>query len=1058
MAKRQTYIAKVTRPSAKGVYKRKRLFRLLENSIKTPSTWVSGPPGSGKTTLISSFIEERKMSCIWCRLDKLDNDLATFFYYMGEAGKKAAPGRRRKLPLLTPEYALGIPTFARQFFEEIFKRLSSPGIIVFDNYQTIPEKSPLQEILQLGISSLPEGINIILISRNEMPSGFARMLANSRISRLGWPELRLDLEETEGIARLHLPDEQVTKRIRDVHEISQGWAAGLILMLEKKDPEAYKNYQSGEHTFDEIFDYFASETFQRVEKNMQDFFLQTAFLSSMTAGMARELTGQHRAGHILSNFNRNNFFTEKRAGADPVYQYHALFRDFLQSMAKDRFAAEELSGLQRKSAAVLEAAGYIEESAGLYARANYWEGLIRLIMNHAQIMLMQGRNLVVDRWLNGLPEDIIEKTPWLQFWLGSCRFPFNPVESRQILESAFNGFYARKDIAGIFMAWAKIVHTIYFGFEGFKPLDKWITLLDRLIKEFGGIPQGEIETRVASSMFDALVIRQPGHPDFNAWRERALKLAEKNPDINLMIQVLYEASFHHSYSGDLAQSSIFLKKMKGLIASEDMSPFSVLSVRLAESCIYFYLGQNEDCIEAVNSGLELSRKSGIHIMDLLLTGHAVLAFLMTDRLILAREYLDKMEEIYEHSKFDMALYHMISYHYYAETGDQTLAMAHAEQTFELGKVTGSIVHDILTELAIANALIDLGEYEKAGVHMLSIHRILDENEFGALEVPYLFTEAYMCYLKNSEKKGLNALRKAMEMARNQGLINNYVTRTSVMSFLCARALESGIEVEHVHKIIRKCGLTPPKPAIHMENWPWKVKVYTMGRFGIVRDGKPVNLSGKVPKMPILMFKTLVAMGGRNVSEGEIMDILWPNADGDLAYRSFNTTLHRLRKLLGYDEAVQMREGGLTIDPRTCWVDIWAFERIAGESEELSTVALAEKAVGMYGGAFLPGEKGAYWSLSIRERLRNKYLLLVERIGDYYEKEGKWKQAAENFRKGLEVDDLAEIFYQRLMICYGKLGQKAEAVTVFNQCSDRLSSALGIAPSSETERIHNGRME
>ena len=59
------------------------------------------------------------------------------------------------------------------------------------------------------------------------------------------------------------------------------------------------------------------------------------------------------------------------------------------------------------------------------------------------------------------------------------------------------------------------------------------------------------------------------------------------------------------------------------------------------------------------------------------------------------------------------------------------------------------------------------------------------------------------------------------------------------------------------------------------------------------------------------------------------DALWPEAEGDAAHVSFNTTLHRLRKLIENEKTIQLREGRVTLDRKHCWVDVWAFERVLG---------------------------------------------------------------------------------------------------------------------------------
>lgn len=66
MAKsREPSLVKITRPVYTGILLRKRLFKLLDHARKRPVVWICGPPGAGKTTLISSYIETRRLSSLW---------------------------------------------------------------------------------------------------------------------------------------------------------------------------------------------------------------------------------------------------------------------------------------------------------------------------------------------------------------------------------------------------------------------------------------------------------------------------------------------------------------------------------------------------------------------------------------------------------------------------------------------------------------------------------------------------------------------------------------------------------------------------------------------------------------------------------------------------------------------------------------------------------------------------------------------------------------------------------------------------------------------------------
>ena len=83
-----------------------------------------------------------------------------------------------------------------------------------------------------------------------------------------------------------------------------------------------------------------------------------------------------------------------------------------------------------------------------------------------------------------------------------------------------------------------------------------------------------------------------------------------------------------------------------------------------------------------------------------------------------------------------------------------------------------------------------------------------------------------------------------------------------------------------------------------------------------------------------MLKALIALGGKDVREEQLADLLWPEADGDQAHSAFTTTLSRLRQLIGSEKAIEVLEGKATLSPRYSWVDVGALERIFSEAEIL----------------------------------------------------------------------------------------------------------------------------
>src|ERR1051325_5516500 len=96
-------LAKLSLPRLHGVLPRTRLFELLDRAQR-PLVWICAQPGAGKTTLVASYLQERKRPALWYQLDDGDADAASFIYHLRLAAEAAAPAAAA-LPLLTPEYA-----------------------------------------------------------------------------------------------------------------------------------------------------------------------------------------------------------------------------------------------------------------------------------------------------------------------------------------------------------------------------------------------------------------------------------------------------------------------------------------------------------------------------------------------------------------------------------------------------------------------------------------------------------------------------------------------------------------------------------------------------------------------------------------------------------------------------------------------------------------------------------------------------------------------------------------------------------------------------------------
>jgi DNA-binding SARP family transcriptional activator len=717
--------------------------------------------------------------------------------------------------------------------------------------------------------------------------------------------------------------------------------------------------------------------------------------------------------------NRHNQFTKKYLQREPVYEYHDLFREFLLDKAVGAFSGEELVEIRRAAAALLEESGYVEDAAVLLRKVGDREALSRLILSQGKSLIAQGRYQTLLEWLGALPGEVFEEDPWLLYWKGVCLIPFSPAESRACFEEALRKFDARREAAGVFLSWAGAVESIITPLDNLTPLDGCISLLPRLVEKYGRLPSGEVGDEVICWMFRALSFRHYPRDAVELWNPRALALARTTKDKRLKFMLTLGILASFQITKDTREAVGMIASLREVLKQPDATPLMRLLVDGFEAVCLNLMALHERCLHVSTDALAFAENTGVYFLDAFLQAHVAGSAHNLLDFDTANRFLDTMAATLDTMKpLSLGLYHYISASEALRRRDLARARSHAEECRKLWEESGLTTHLPGAHIILAHVLHALHEDEDAAWHML----------------------------------------EALEIGREVGLFGLLIRLTDMLEKISIKALQERIEVDYVRELIRRNRLTQDPANPDLEQWPWAVKVHTMGRFGLLVDDRPVEFGRKVQQKPLALLKALVALGGRDVHEGRLAELLWPEADGDLAHHSFEVALSRLRKLLGKEDALGLREGRLSLSNRQCWVDVWAFERSLGQAEtarnegrQAEAIRLFEKALSLYRGPFLQADEMTCVE-SPREKLRSGFLRAVAHLGQCYEDRERWEEAVSCYRRGLEVDELAEELYRRLMVCHIRQGREAEALSVYRRCRKTLSSVLGVNPSPETRKL------
>ena len=167
---------------------------------------------------------------------------------------------------------------------------------------------------------------------------------------------------------------------------------------------------------------------------------------------------------------------------------------------------------------------------------------------------------------------------------------------------------------------------------------------------------------------------------------------------------------------------------------------------------------------------------------------------------------------------------------------------------------------------------------------------------------------------------------------------------------------------------------------------------------------------------LALLKAIVAFGGREVKDYLLIDALWADQEGDVARDAFRVALHRLRKLLGRSDAIDIDDGRVSLESNTCagWMPShWKRTCDGPRRRALLSPATA--------GPFcrtIPTNPGAL-------RCANACALAScgrrNSSDAQLERDGEFEAARDFYLRALDLEATAETLHQGLMRCHAALG-------------------------------------
>lgn len=401
-------------PSARpGLVARPRLTARLNGALTRPLALLSAPPGFGKTSLLSEWIEQRKPLVAWLALDADDNDPVRFWeYFIAALQQIDATAGSLSLALLQSGMASPLDAMLMTLVNEI-DALGKELVLVLDDYHVI-ETPSIHQKLSFLLDHLPRNMHLIISSRADPPLQIARLRARDQLIELHESDLRFRATEAAAFLNeamgLSLPLEQIAA----LETRTEGWIAGLQLaalsLRGREDSSSFVQAFTGSHRF--VLDYLTDEVLAGQTESVQNFLLQTSILERLNASLCDALTGRADSQALLEELERRNLFLIALNDERQWYRYHHLFADVLRHRLTEK-SPSALAELHLRASEWFESEGLVTEAVNHALAAPAWERAARLTENASESLRQRGETATLTHWIRTLPDSVRRAHPAL---------------------------------------------------------------------------------------------------------------------------------------------------------------------------------------------------------------------------------------------------------------------------------------------------------------------------------------------------------------------------------------------------------------------------------------------------------------------------------------------------------------------------------------------------------------------------------------------------------------------------------------------------------------------
>ncbi len=1026
-----------------GLIERPRLLEKLRRASEHKLTMICAPPGYGKTTLVAQYVRQSPYPVVWHTVEERDRDLPILHSHCLSVLAQVLPDT----PSVQTTYGYQASELAILITDYLRDALSGDMFYVLDDAHLLTPSQTAETWLQTFVAHLPPRCHLILLSRIPPDLPLTEMISRREVQAIGPAELRLTAQEIGQLADEMLGSSLPAEEVQTLADRLGGWPAGTVLALHPFPPEFEQVIFHGKAGPEALFDSLAAAMLGGLPPGLRDFLLASSTLSRMTpelCSVALELPG---SDEWLAQTQSRNLFLSRVAGG---LVYHTLFRSFLQREL-DQVDHERFVTLHARAGQWFEDADQLDEAFEHFAAAGLVERAASIAEQVARSYFAQGKVETLLRWRETL-QATATATPRL---LSTCakihveRYEYEAAEAE--LAEAETAFVQQNDPMGI----ADVeVHRAFLILQrgDFRHAVAYATTI---LEKW---PEDSVQRAQALMVIGTARLHLGEVESAVSHLEEALPTYRKDGDAHSLSMLLQNLDAAYIRIGRFAAAAACLQEVVALRRS--LGSAGLLALALNNLGYHYHQhGDYQQAFKTYEEGLSvIARVPNQRTESYLLWS---LGDLQRDRRALteAMQLYHKALELIGNSEPVLRCALLVSAAVLRRwQGNLFDSISLAAEAAALAQAHDMRRASITAQAALWAARAQMGRAAAALQELEALAAALRSQSALAELETVLGLCAHAALLCSNRALAEQYLESAVEQARRLGTAQPLAAEVLHIPALelLVNAAPSRYDLLTDHlKLLRlaQYRLVDEHPKVRQPapNDTYSLRVYTLGREIIERDGKRIQSSEWRATAARELFFYLLFMGGS--SREQICLTFWPDSSTRQVRNNFHTTLYRARQALG-ENVITFQEGMYLLNPDLeIWCDALELEVLARQTRLLSprdarTEDLWRRAVHWYQGDFLLS-LDADWVIARRESLREDYLAALVGLAECARARNDFKEALARYKHALASDPYREDVHRAIITCYARLGEKGRGLAHFRQLKALLLQDLAVEPSEET---------